>query len=190
MTNPQYFVAVQAAEEMPEINGNYYTNQGELTFVAGSFFQDEGRNAFVRSNAGITHWLRPAPEVEAMQAQMERMRNALEAVLPILWDGDPRRQADCPYCRTITSALEAGKIEKPSLPDTELPEGYYITKDWQFIAHNQIVLVCTDFLDYGKPRRFEEVVFKGLKYGFPMAAVLPGSAPSNVAFAIEYTRVD
>ena len=129
MTNPQYFVAVPTAEQMPPDNN---INNMFTWIIAEGGIKATGAvidgKIMMAQPAPITHWLRPAPEVEAMQAQMERMRNALEDVKTSIraaahteMDSAGRyptgaevatRLAHSKLYQTITSALEAGKIEK------------------------------------------------------------------------------
>jgi len=125
MTNPQYFVAVPVEQELPKGIGDYpiITTDG---YPCSAGFDTTGWSC--EPWDVVTHWLRPAPEVEAMQAQMDRMRNALEDVKTSIraaahteMDSAGRyptgaevatRLAHSKLYQTITSALEAGKIEK------------------------------------------------------------------------------
>jgi len=122
MTNPQYFVEVPVEQELPKEEGAYLTNASNVWV---SFHFAPPKQPFP---IHVTHWLRPAPEVAAMQAQMERMRNALEDVKTSIRAAAhtemgsagryptgaevATRLAHSKLYQTVTAALEAGKIEK------------------------------------------------------------------------------
>lgn len=70
---------VAVSERMPEKDGNYYTEQGFVTFEKGTFWQYEGR-AFVKSNSNITNYLEPITDPTAQLR--EEIETLVECDIP------------------------------------------------------------------------------------------------------------